>query len=429
MISNNRSRPIDPDVRIGDVHLNVVGSGVLQRRIAGLLRFPTCAMNTAGHAAAHWAWLPVAVAGAILVASRCLACAPPDYAGAPADAEPSAATGHTVQKPAGKSLTEDEERDIKARQWGLRNRRVFQADPFEGSLIGGLVESDWWRSQLPLAPEQAKTITQLDELIRNANDDAARAAADSLDTNPAHYQRTLATLEIRLSETIRAGERMVWLGLLTEAQAAFVQYRYASGGNHLYVLQNKNIQDVLGLTEDQVKQLEKVGREASRRLPHFRKFFTTDLKEAELLQNQVAANTKQMNDEALSVLTPSQRTIWDWLTARRSLPARAPEMPAPSKDETSRIKLGDVSPVLGVLNAKADAFKLSDAQRKLLDRLEEITGVGLYWISLRKSQDGAPVVGDQVAKASAAFVKEAEQIALSGILTEKQAEQVKSGIK
>jgi hypothetical protein len=132
---------------------------------------------------------------------------------------------------------------------------------------------------------------------------------------------------------------------------------------------------------------------------------------------------------ALNVLTPSQREVWSRLTAARSLPAKPPNLPAPSEAEAARIRIREVSPVFRVLNEKADAFKLSDAQKKLLNRLEEITRVGLQWVTLRKSKDAAPTAADQVSKASADFVKQAEQIALFGILTEKQAEQVEFAIK
>ena len=219
---------------------------------------------------------------------------------------------------------------------------------------------------------------------------------------------------------------MVSLGLLTEAQAAFVLYDYTSDDNHLYVLSDKNVQDLLGMTASQNKELDKVGDAANRR-EALLNLWSVDPIEQEYVRTVMTANEKRMNAEALNVLTPSQRKIWDGFTAKRSLPAKPPEMPAPSEAEAARIKIEDVSPVFRILAEKADAFGLSDPQKKLLNRLKEITREGSFWISLRNSKDGAPTPADRAA--SAEFVKQAEQVALFGILTEKQAEQVESATK
>ncbi len=163
--------------------------------------------------------------------------------------------------------------------------------------------------------------------------------------------------------------------------------------------------------------------------------WTVDPKEQQYVREQMAANAKQMEEEAIRVLTPSQREMLSRLAAARSLPAKPPDLPALSAAEAARSKIEDLSPLFRVLAEKADAFALSDPQKKLLNRLEEVTRDGLFWISRRNSQDAAPpadagkVRADRGPSASAEFVKQAELVALFGILTEKQAEQVQSAIK
>jgi hypothetical protein len=406
------------------------GPGELERRIAGLLNPRRNTMTATGRKTSYFVMSLFLAAGALLSATRFAASASRE-GGPQADPERPAATPGAERSdpgPADKALSEDEKREIAAMQWGLRHRHEFKSDSYEDSLIGGLVENGWWSSELPLAPTQAAAIKKLDELIRDAGDDAARAVADSLDTNPTGYQESIARFDRRIRESIRRAERMVALGLLTEPQAAFVLYRYTSGDNHLYVLRDRNVQERLGMTASQNEQLDKVGEAANRR-EALLNLWTVDPIEQEYVRTVMAANQKRMNAEALNVLTPSQRTIWDAFTAKRSLPAKAPEMPAPSRDEAARIKIGDVSPVFRVLDEKADAFKLSAAQKKSLSTLEEIARVGLHWISLRKSEGTAPAAADPVSKARAEFVQQAEQVALLGILTEEQAEQVQSALQ
>lgn len=135
-----------------------------------------------------------------------------------------------------------------------------------------------------------------------------------------------------------------------------------------------------------------------------------------------------MKEEALEILTPNQRETWAKLTAPRTLPANPPEMPAPSEAATAAIKVDEASPVFHLLAERAEALQLSDAQKKLLKTLDEVTQEGLYWISLKNRQTD-PSAADRVSQSRAEFLKEAEQVALLGILTEKQASQLQSAVK
>ena len=412
--------------------LGVIGGrGKLEERISGLLDPRRKIMTKIGRKTVCVVGCLFIVAGFIASATRFEASAAPPAEGPQPDAKPPAVKTATCPESSDKgqgdkAAVEARACETKARSWGFRHRHAFTSDNYEGSLIGGLVENGHWAKSLPLAPAQASAITKLDVLVRDAGDRAAGVAADYMDTNPPDYQEYNARLGGRLSETLRHAERMVSLGLLTEAQAAFVLYDYTSDDNHLYVLSDKNVQDLLGMTASQNKELDKVGDAANRR-EALLNLWSVDPIEQEYVRTVMTANEKRMNAEALNVLTPSQRKIWDGFTAKRSLPAKPPEMPAPSEAEAVRIKIEDVSPVFRILAEKADAFGLSDPQKKLLNRLKEITREGSFWISLRNSKDGAPTPADRAA--SAEFVKQAEQVALFGILTEKQAEQVESATK
>ena len=340
---------------------------------------------------------------------------------------PSAASSEGQEpktKTAEKVLSKEDKDELASRIWSLRNPHVLESND-RYNLIGNLVENGWWKSQLPLSPAQASVIMKLDALIRDARDNTARIVADSLEKNPAGFRETLARFEKRLHESIQHGQRLVALGLLTEPQAAYVLYSYTSDSNHLYVLRDPNIQELLGMTAAQDKELDKVGDAANRREAQLN-LWTVDPIEQEYVGTVMAANAKRMNGEALRVLTPAQRKIWDAFTAKRTLAAKAPDMPAPTKDEMERIKMSEKSAIFRMLAEKENTFKLTEAQKKLVNRLEEVARTGLHWIGLRKPESAAAV--ERVSKVSAEFIQHAEQLVLSCILTEQQAEQIKSAL-
>ncbi len=306
-----------------------------------------------------------------------------------------------------------EERAIntKSASWGYRHRRTFLADGGQLNLVGLLVTNGYWRNSLPLAPAQATAITRLDNLMQQAFDNVCLDAADYMDTNPPDYQEYNARLNKRLNRAISRAERMVALGLLTEPQAALVMQRHltnGSTGSRLYPLRDENVQELLGMTASQISGLDKVGAEANRREAPLN-LWSTDPKEQQKVRLAMEANAKWLDEAAMNVLTPAQREIWSQVAAERHLPATPPDMPAPSAAEAARIKVDELSPVFRALAEKADDFILSDKQKKLLDGLKEITREGLFWIGPTNSKNAGE------------FVKQAEQVALHGILTEKQA--------
>jgi hypothetical protein len=77
-----------------------------------------------------------------------------------------------------------------------------------------------------------------------------------------------------------------------------------------------------------------------------------------------------------------------------------------------RGEIEKLSPALGVLFDKENTTKVWGEQRALLQVLDEVTCLGWVWIGTR---------GEKVDETRAEFVKEAEAVALSGILSEEQA--------
>ncbi len=414
-----KARPMGAAVGI------IGGQGELERRIAGLIDPKRNTMTTTSRKASFWVWFLFLAVGALLSATRFAASAPPERDGSQTKTKPPADTERLDPKLADKELSKEDKLNLASFSWSFRHPHLFASDSSQDSLIGGLVENTWWSKSLPLAPAQASAIKKLDVLVRDAGDQTLLVGADYLDTNPPDYEEFVARVNKRLLETMRHAERMASLGLLTEPQAAFVMQRRLSGDNHLYELRDKNVQELLGMTASQNKELDKIGEAANRR-EALLNLWSVEPVEQEYVGTVMAANEIRMNAEALNVLTPSQRETWSRLTAARTLPAKPPELLAPSEVEAARIKIEEVSPVFHVLAKKAEAFELSDPQKKLLNRLEETTRQGLFWISLRNPKNGAKTPADQ---ASSEFIKQAEQVALFGILTEKQAERVESAMK
>ncbi len=343
------------------------------------------------------------------------------------------ATGHASDPKPNPSPTQPLPDVFKARavetknlSFGYRNRRMFASDRWEDALVGGLVQNPVWSKELLLAPAQANVINKLDALLQEANDQATRNAADYMDTNPSDYREFNTRLNRRLHETLRHAERMVSLGLLTDAQAAFVlQTRISGSGSPLYVLYDKNVQELLGMTANQVKDLAEVGAAANRREARLN-LWTVNPKEQELVRSRMAANAKQMNEAALDVLNPNQRELWTLLSAPRSMLKKAPDLTDPTASEAAHIKFAEVSSVFRALSDKSAALELADGQKKLLIRLDEIVRVGLHWNRLKFPKDPAP---NSLDRTSQDFVRHAEQVALFGILSEIQAKQLESATK
>jgi len=300
----------------------------------------------------------------------------------------------------------------------LRNPFNVEGDEGYYAYIGGLTKYQAWRKNMPLAPAQSEAITKLDGLVRDAVKYQGSVSAVYMDTNPPDYADFMTRFTNRRNESRRRAERMVTLGLLTEPQAAFFTQRLLLGPSLPFAtsLGNENVQEMLDMSANQKKEYAKViseWRDRSR--------YLGGLNDNERIRNRMSVIEKAADTAARDILTPQQMELWNQLTAKRHLPVEPPDLPAISDAEAERIKLAEISPVFRLLDEKADSFKLSDEQKTLLGALEEITREGLFWISLRDSTDTT----DPASHARAEFVRQAEQVALFGILTPNQADQAR----
>ena len=140
-----------------------------------------------------------------------------------------------------------------------------------------------------------------------------------------------------------------------------------------------------------------------------------------------------MNDETVrKILTPDQMEKWNQLTAKRSLPTKPPTATrsALSGADVASVHILDLSPIFHALAAHANALGLSADQKTLLKDLEDVTREGYVWIGRRDlegssgPEDAGTNRADRISRIRSEFVKHAEQVALFGILSERQAEKL-----
>jgi hypothetical protein len=307
-------------------------------------------------------------------------------------------------------------RETRGLSRNLRNLFEFAGDEGYYSYIGGLTKYQFWRKEMPLGPAQSETIPKLDGLVRDAAKYQGSVSAVYMDTNPADYADFMTRFRNRLNESRRHAERMVTLGLLTEPQAAFfIQHILSGPSPFAHSLGSENVQEMLGMSANQKKEYAKVMSEWVERSTHL-----SELNDNERIRDRMSLIEKLADTAARDILTPQQMELWNQLTAERHLPAEPPDLPAISDGEAARIKLTEISPIFRSVGEMADSLKLSAEQKKFFGILEEITREGMFWISLSNSKDGT----DSASQSRAEFVRQAEQVALFGILTPNQAEQV-----
>jgi hypothetical protein len=337
---------------------------------------------------------------------------PPAAAETPA-AQPPAAAQAVQSKPMSKA----DAAEMDSLRSGLRFMpHIFVDEPL--SLIGGLASHPHWTGALHLGKAQASALTTLDDVVRKARRLTWHADAEYPTQDVAFYHQYLDRSNRRLSGTIAHAERMVTLGLLTEPQAAFVTQRYLSESGPAYVLTDPSVQELLGMTGEQHQEMDRLHIEESLRA----NARLGGLDDNDKRRNQMVANHQAFDDAAMRILTESQLAKWALLTYKRELPTD-PDLRASADGEfpSQHFKLSVVSPVFRTLSEKPDAYELSDDQKKLLSDLDDVTREGLFWICTVRT--------DPIATARNEFVKHAEQVALLGILTQRQAEQVEGAIK
>ena len=258
--------------------------------------------------------------------------------------------------------------------------------------------------------------------------DAAAATAD-----PTRREQLLARSWDRQLEAIRHAIRLVSLGLLTEEQAAFViQHDVELNGlSALYA--DKNLVELIGLSADQQLKLDEAKAKATENANTLMTLaFKTDPQSAKEY-NIAIDHQKRVNDDAVrKILTPDQMAKWNELTAKRSLPAKPPNATrsALSGAEVAGVHILDLSPIFHALAAQANALGLSADQKTLLKDLEDVIREGYVWIGRRNlegssgPEDAGKNRADRISRIRSEFVKHAEQVALLGILSERQAEKL-----
>jgi hypothetical protein len=319
-----------------------------------------------------------------------------------------------------------ERRDLSA---GMRFGARSDSDDYL-ALVGALVKKDSWTKVLALSQDQKRVITQLDDLARQTHFNAIMTDAEYVDGGASDFREYARRNHARRCEAISHAQRITTLGLLTDSQAAFVIQQYVSSLRPSYVLSDVNVQALLGMSQEQVKKLVKTGEELGARESR-ENVFSNDPEVQKRIRVEMASIARAGDQAAMGLLTPLQLAIWSRLSAKQSLPAQPPDLPALSDAEAARINIEGLSPTFRTVAERANALGLTADQKKLLKEFEAVTRQGLWWISHRKlgSPDGSKEQTEGTSRARAEFIKEAEQFTLSGILTEKQANEVRAAIK
>jgi hypothetical protein len=286
-------------------------------------------------------------------------------------------------------------------------------------LIGDLATTPFWTETLQLADAQRDVLNTLDDLVRHAQHNSFRMDADYMDQNPADYREHVSRSERRRLNSLAHAQRIVQRGLLTEPQTEFVIQRYLTTVSPKFPLRNLMVQSLLGITASQQHRLDEIGALASNVEGY-------DLAWSQLPEHANRAAIDNQHDAidaaVLNVLNSSQQTRWSELRAKRPSPTQPTNRLPLSQELAANIQLADRSPTLRALNQQADNLQLTAEQRQLLKDLEQIAQLGLHWLDL-ESHDGHH---DAVDLRRAAFLTAVEQFAMDGILTQRQANQLKS---
>lgn len=266
-------------------------------------------------------------------------------------------------------------------------------------MIGGLVKRRDWNDQFALAEIQSSLLMELDFLVHSAS--MMRNLEDSryYDTNPVDY---IEYKDRRVAGSRTAehhASRLASLGLLTEEQSVYLFHHIFASKNIYATLLLKPVQELLAMTDEQVANLE----------------------------------DRRSSD---GILTAYQQEMWDRLAAERTPPAGPPELQSltseESRDATDR--LVRLSSFFRLMSEKEHDFGISDEQQTILDSLKRVVETSLHWNSLERVggpfpfNDARNNPADPVRQTIVEIVRNAEQFALLGILTERQATQISTAI-
>lgn len=313
----------------------------------------------------------------------------------------------------------------------LRINHIFYLHTGYTFIRGLCYSRDYWRSALTLSDHQEEILKKLDSLLYQANLASSSHDADYLDSNPRDYSKYLERNARRRREAVMHGELMSLSGLLTESQANAVIQQHMSDQKWRGFNQTL-IQELMDFTEAQKTLLKRAQSDYNREArPLFMGSMLPAANQAEIQEGLRLLND-QFHSDSMVVLTPAQKKRYAQLTEKQPAPNVIPTLPVLSVTDQERLdpeKLSDVFRTMGQLQNE-NKLKLSEVQIQLLAELKLVTVSGLLWIEAAES---AQVDVEQnpsivIPHTRNEFLKHAEQLALLGILTERQTRQVQDAL-
>lgn len=329
--------------------------------------------------------------------------------------------------------TEDLERAkiTREKSAGLRMNRIFQLHTGYTFIRDLCYSRSYWRSALTLSDNQEVILKKLDSLLYQANLASSSHDADYLDTNPRDYNKYLERNERRRREAVLHGQLMSLSGLLTESQAKAVIQQHLSD-QKWRGFQQTLIQELMDFTEAQKMLLKRAQSDYNQDArPLFMGSMLPDANQAEI-QAGLQLLKDQFRSDSRAVLTPAQKKRFAQLTEKQPAPSVIPTLPAPAETDQVRLdpkKLSDVFRTMGQLQNE-NKLKLSKVQNQLLAELYLVTIHGLFWIEAAESSqaDAEQSRSVVIPHTRTEFLKHAEQLALLGVLTERQTRQVQDAL-
>lgn len=272
-----------------------------------------------------------------------------------------------------------------------------------------------WKAKLSLTPGQAETLNKLDKLVWDGRTQSWLSDAEYVESHPHDYQAYMAKSHARRRGAPDHARSMVCVGLLSEPQAAAVTRTTLSARRYwLRILRDTSyLQDLIGITEAQLAELKALGKEQLAESAKLN-WFATDPKEQDAASAKLAALEKNSEVKVEKILTKQQLELLDQLTKESNSNIEQPHFLDLTDDATAKIRVEEMSATFRNLAA----LDLTPEQRRLVSDLNDVVRQGFYWIGTRELSDEATV--------RSKFIQHAEQVALQGILTQQQADQVQA---
>ena len=283
-----------------------------------------------------------------------------------------------------------------------------------GGFLGGLVDRKWRSTPRPYEKgSQPDIIWKLQEFIVDAEHAVELRDADYLEEHrPADYEDYLEARKAQMRLAKAYAEVMVLKGLLSEEQSANFLHRDCTFNKPSHSLSRVTVQLLLGVSVAQHVAIVQCSKDTHRKYMAGFNWFTVDPVERDKLEKARYAMRNENLARVLNILTPNQRVKWNAIMAEPPVSILT-DLPTATPHDLAHISSAKVSPIFHILNNESSAYEISDIQTQLLQQLEEIIKVGLYWIGL------------QHAPTHEAFIHHAEQLVLLSVLTETQATQLR----